>query len=152
MIRSPSLRPLVTLIGLLCSGGAFADDALPSVTVQGASTNDGLGLTRQNATASRLNLTAQELPASVEALSADTMQARGDLLVKEAVTRTTGLTDISSPGNGVAYSARGFTGNGAIALLENGQRPQVGSGTATYPADPWGYEYIEVLRGPGSIV
>lgn len=160
MTRSPSLRPLVALIGLLCSGGAFADVAdvadndavLPTVTVQGASANDGLGLARQNATASRLNLTAQELPASVEALSADTMQARGDLLVKEAVTRTTGLTDISSPGNGVAYSARGFSGSGAIALLENGQRPQVGSGTATYPADPWGYEYIEVLRGPGSIV
>ncbi|KQV61511.1 hypothetical protein ASE26_05305 [Duganella sp. Root198D2] len=99
-----------------------------------------------------MDLTAQELPASVDSLSADTMQARGDLLVKDAITRTTGLTDTSSPGNGVAYSARGFSGNSAIALLENGQRPQVGSGTATYPSDPWGYEYIDVLRGPGSVV
>ena len=151
--HSPSLRPIVVAIAL-CSDGAFAGEAdlLPTVTVQGSSANEGLGLARQNATASRLNLSAQELPASVEALSADTMQARGDLLLKDAITRTTGLTDTSSPGNGVAYSARGFTGNGSIALLENGQRPQVGSGTATYPADPWGYEYIEVLRGPGSIV
>ena len=113
---------------------------------------EGLGLTRQSATASRLNLTAQELPASVDSLSADTMHARGDLQVKDAITRTTGLTDTSSPGNGVAYSARGFSGNSAIALLENGQRPQVGAGTATYPSEPWGYEYIEVLRGPGSVV
>ncbi len=125
---------------------------MPTVTVQGATEYDGLGLARQSATASRLNLTALELPASVESLSAETMLERGDLLVKDAITRTTGLTDTSSPGNGVAYSARGFSGNGSIALLENGQRPQVGSGTATYPSDPWGYEYIEVLRGPGSVV
>jgi iron complex outermembrane receptor protein len=151
---STSLRPIVAAIAMLGAAGAWAEqpDVMPTVTVQGAAGNDGLGLTRQNATASRLNLTAQELPASVESLSADTMQVRGDLLVKDAVTRTTGLTDISSPGNGVAYSARGFTGNGSIAMLENGQRPQVGSGTATYPSDPWGYEYIEVLRGPGSVV
>ncbi|WP_432382128.1 TonB-dependent receptor [Duganella sp. P38] len=155
MHRRPlSLRPVVAAIALLCGGGAIADEAevLPTVTVQGASASEGLGLARQQATASRLGLTAQELPASVESLSAATMQARGDLLVKDAVTRTTGLTDISSPGNGVGYSARGFSGNGSIALLENGQRPQVASGTATYPSDPWGYEYIEVLRGPGSIV
>ncbi|MEV4782958.1 TonB-dependent receptor [Burkholderia sp. LMU1-1-1.1] len=148
------LRPIAAAVALLCGASAWAQQAevMPTVTVLGDASHEGLGLTRQAATASRLNLTAQELPASVDSLSADTMQARGDLLVKDAVTRTTGLTDISSPGNGVAYSARGFSGTGSIALLENGQRPQVGSGTATYPADPWGYEYIEVLRGPGSVV
>ncbi|SFG08880.1 iron complex outermembrane recepter protein [Duganella sp. CF458] len=150
----PSLHPIVAAIAVLYNSGAWAQqtDIMPTVTVQGAMEYEGLGLARQSATASRLNLTAQELPASVESLSADTMQARGDLQVKDAITRTTGLTDTSSPGNGVAYSARGFAGNGSIALLENGQRPQVGSGTATYPSDPWGYEYIEVLRGPGSVV
>ncbi|MYN26067.1 TonB-dependent receptor [Duganella levis] len=154
MTDSKHSRSIAVIVSLLCASGAFAQQAddMQTVTVQGTSTNPGLGLTRQSGTASRLNLTAQELPASVDILSADTMQARGDLLVKDAVTRSTGLTDISSPGNGVAYSARGFTGNGSIALLENGQRPQVGSGTATYPADPWGYDYIEVLRGPGSVV
>jgi iron complex outermembrane receptor protein len=154
MTASQHSRSIAVIVSLLCASGAFAQQAddMQTVTVQGTSTNPGLGLTRQSGTASRLNLTAQELPASVDILSADTMQARGDLLVKDAVTRSTGLTDISSPGNGVAYSARGFAGNGSIALLENGQRPQVGSGTATYPADPWGYDYIEVLRGPGSVV
>ncbi len=154
MTDSRHSRSIAVIVSLLCASSACAEQAddLQTVTVQGTANHPGLGLTRQSATASRLNLTALELPASVDTLSADTMQARGDLLVKEAVTRSTGLTDISSPGNGVAYSARGFTGNGSIALLENGQRPQVGSGTATYPADPWGYEVIEVLRGPGSVV
>ncbi|WP_028101350.1 TonB-dependent receptor [Pseudoduganella violaceinigra] len=149
-----SLRPIVATIAALSTSGAWAQqtDVMPTITVQGESLHEGLGLARESTTASRLNITLLELPASVDLLGADTMQARGDLLVKDAITRTTGLTDTSSPGNGVAYSARGFSGNSAIALLENGVRPQVGSGTATYPADPWGYDYIEVLRGPGSIV
>lgn len=150
---STSLRPIAAAIALLCAPAAWAQQpaVLPVVTIQ-AQAEEGLGLKREVAGASRLGLSAQELPASVESLSATSIEARGDVLLKDAVTRTTGLTDISSPGNGIAYAARGFSGNSAIAILENGQRPQVGSGTATYPSDPWGYEYIEVLRGPGSVI
>lgn len=141
-------------LALLCAPCAKAQQSapIPTVTIQGGAAIEGLDLQRPNATGSRLNLSALDVPASVESLSAATMQARGDLLLKDAVTRSTGLTDTSSPGNGISYSARGFNGNGSVAVLENGLRPQVGSGTATYPADPWGYEYIEVLRGPGSVV
>lgn len=149
-----TVRPIAATMALLCAANAGAQqaDTMPTVTVLGAAVQEGLGLARESGTASRLNLSAQDMPASVESLSAATMQARGDLQVKDAVTRSTGLTDTSSPGNGIAYSARGFSGNNAIAMLENGQRLLVGSGTATSPADPWGYEYIEVLRGPGSVV
>lgn len=148
-----SLCPVAAALLCACaSAWARQDGTMPTVTIQGTTVQEGLGLARDNATASRLNLRAEDMPASVESLSAATMQARGDLLVKDAITRSTGLTDMSSPGNGIAYSARGFGGNNAIALLENGQRLLVGSGTATYPADPWGYDYIEVLRGPGSVV
>lgn len=152
--HSTSLRPIVAAIALLGASGAWAQQAevMPTVTIQGAALQEGLGLARQSATASRLNLSAQDMPASVESLSAATMLARGDLQVKDAITRTTGLTDMSSPGNGISYSARGFGGNNAVAMLENGQRLLVASGTATYPSDPWGYETIEVLRGPGSVV
>ncbi len=148
------LTPLATAAALLCATTALAQqpDTMPTVTIQGTATQDGLGLTRATATGSRLNLNAQDVPASVESLSAATMQERGDLLIKDAVTRTTGLTDTSSPGNGVSFSSRGFNGSNSFALLENGQRLLVGSGTSTYPADPWGYDYIEVLRGPGSVV
>ncbi|USX11545.1 TonB-dependent receptor [Oxalobacteraceae bacterium OTU3CAMAD1] len=152
----PSTRPIVAAIALLCAHCAAAQQTqlmqTVTVTAEAARDGEGLGLARVNGSASRLDLRAGELPASVESLSAAAMQARGDLQVKDAITRTTGLTDISSPGNGIAYSARGFSGNNAVAMLESGQRLLVGSGTATYPSDPWGYDYIEVLRGPGSVV
>jgi len=145
------LRPMAAAIALLCVGSAIAQD-LATVTIHGAAGDAGLALDRPHSTGSRLEISAFELPASAETLSAAAIATRGDLLVKDAVTRTTGLTDSSSPGNGISYSARGFNGNSSIALLENGQRLLVGSSTATYPADPWGYETIEVLRGPGSVV
>lgn len=144
-------RPLAAVVALLCAAGAFAQD-LPTVTIRGAAGEEGLALDRQNTTASRLDISAFDLPASADSLSAATIAARGDLLLKDAVTRSTGLTDSSSPGSGISYSARGFNGNNAIAMLENGQRLLVGSSTATYPADPWGYETIDVLRGPGSVI
>lgn len=137
----------------LWSASALANDiSLPVVTVNGSHSDGGLGLARAHATGSRLGLSIEETPSSVETLDTDTLRARGDVQVKDAITRTTGLTDSSSPGNGISYSARGFNGNSSVAMLENGQRLLVGSGTATYPSDPWGYETIEVLRGPGSIV
>jgi len=151
MTAMAPLRPLSAAIALLCAAGAGAQD-LPTVTIQGAVLDEGLALDRPNSTGSRLDISALDLPASAETLSAAAVAARGDLLVKDAVTRTTGLTDSSSPGSGISYSARGFNGNNSIAMLENGQRLLVGSTTATYPADPWGYETIEVLRGPGSVV
>jgi len=144
-----------TCLSLAASAHAemhHADQPLPTVTVRGGAVDDGLALDRPHASGSRLAISALDLPASAETLNAATIEARGDLQVKDAVTRSTGLTDSSSPGNGISYSARGFNGNSAIGLLENGQRLLVGSGTATYPADPWGYDSIEVLRGPGSVV
>lgn len=147
------VRHIAAAAAILCSATAAANEiAMPTVTVNGTAAEAGLGLDRKAATGSRLGLSIGETPASVEALDADTIRARGDLQVKDAITRSTGLTDSSSPGNGISYSARGFNGNGSVAMLENGQRLLVGSGTATTPSDPWGYEYIEVLRGPGSIV
>lgn len=151
MMKTTLLRALPATIGLLCAIGAFAQ-AVPTVTIHAGVGDDGLALDRANSTGSRLDISTLELPASAETLSAATIAARGDLSVKDAVTRTTGLTDSSSPGSGISYSARGFNGNNSVALLENGQRLLVGSGTATYPSDPWGYETIEVLRGPGSVV
>lgn len=145
------MQPLAAAIALLCAGAAAAQ-SLPTVTVTGNAGDNGLALERPHAGGSRLGLSALDLPASAETLDASTIAARGDLQIKDAITRTTGLTDSSSPGSGISYSVRGFNGNSSIGLLENGQRLLVGSSTATYPADPWGYESIEVLRGPGSVV
>ncbi|MBY0243543.1 MAG: TonB-dependent receptor plug domain-containing protein, partial [Burkholderiaceae bacterium] len=152
--RHIALYPITAAIALFSATGAGAQQTqvMQTITIEGPAVQDGLELARQNATASCPDLRADELPASVESLSAATMQASGDLQVKDAITRGTGLTDMSSPGNGIVYSTRGFGGNNAIAILENGQRLLVSTGTATYPSAPWGYEVIEVLRGPGSVV
>ncbi|WP_312516929.1 TonB-dependent siderophore receptor [Massilia sp.] len=152
--RARLARILLVPAGLsvAASAHAFVDQPLPTVTVRGTAADEGLSLDRPHASGSRLGLSALDLPASAETLTAAAIEARGDLQVKDAVTRTTGLTDSSSPGNGISYSARGFNGNSSIGLLENGQRLLVGSGTTTYPADPWGYDSIDVLRGPGSVV
>ncbi|MFP5393577.1 MAG: TonB-dependent receptor, partial [Gammaproteobacteria bacterium] len=149
-----TLRPRTTaaLIAALASPLAWSQQTLPTVTVHGDVDPAGIGLAQSGSTASRLGLSGADTPASVESLSGATIAARGDLQFKDAITRTTGLTDISSPGNGIAYSARGFTENNSVAVLENGVRLLVGAGTTTYPSDPWGYERIEVLRGPGSVV
>lgn len=151
--RLPAARhPLAAAaLVLSCQSALAQQQQLPTVEVSGVAERSGIGLQAPAVTASRLNLSALDTPASVESLSTDAMLERGDVLIKDAITRSTGLTEASNPGNGIAYSARGFSGSGSVALLENGQRLQVGSGTATYPADPWGYDYVEVLRGPGSL-
>lgn len=144
---------LATALMAIFSSGALAEETtLEEVQVKAQSDKPGLNLKKQNTTGSRLGLTAKETPASIEILDTQTIRQRGDITLREAVTRTTGITDISAPGNGQAFSSRGFTGNNSVAQAEDGIRLMTGSGTLTYPSDLWGYERIEVLRGPASII
>lgn len=104
-------------------------------------------------TGSRLGLTILETPASVETLSGDTIRARGDLSIVDAVTRATGISSVANPGNGgTGLAARGFSGPGSIMQLYDGVRLYPGAGTVTFPTDPWTVERIEVLRGPASVL
>ncbi|MCG6204698.1 TonB-dependent siderophore receptor [Rhodopseudomonas sp. HC1] len=104
--------------------------------------------------ASRLNLTPLQTPASVEIITADTIAERGQHSVIDAVTQNaTGFTASPAPGNGgLAFNTRGFTGNGTVMSLYDGTRMYVGSGTMTYPFDTWTAQRIEVLRGPASVM
>lgn len=130
-----------------------ADDELPAVEVTGKQEQESaINLKAKTSTGSRLGLTNLETPASVETLDADTVKLRGDFSIREAVSRTTGFTDISNLGTGVAYSARGFTGNNSVAQAEDGIRLLVAATTITYPSDSWGYDRFEVLRGPASVL
>jgi iron complex outermembrane receptor protein len=113
----------------------------------------GLELTSTNETGSRLGLTALETPASVEILPGDTIRARGDLSINDAVTRATGITTTANGGNGgTGLAARGFSGQGSVMQLQDGVRLYPGAGTVTFPFDPWMVERIEVLRGPASVL
>lgn len=126
---------------------------LKEVSVKAAATgNTALNLKQSNSTASRLDLNAIDIPASVETLDIETIHMRGDSNIHEAVSRTTGVSDISNLGAGVSYSARGFTGNDSVGQAEDGVRLLTAAGTLTYPSDTWGYQSIEILRGPASVL
>ncbi|HSI28112.1 MAG: TonB-dependent receptor [Methylophilus sp.] len=130
-----------------------ADDQLPTVEVKGQQEQESaINLKAKTSTGSRLGLTNLETPASVETLDAETVKLRGDYSIREAVSRTTGFTDISNLGTGVAYSVRGFAGNNSVAQAEDGIRLLVAATTITYPSDSWGYDRFEVLRGPASVL
>lgn len=150
----PSLSGMALTLVACASSASFAEEpaALPTVTVTGSSAK-GLQLDQTSSTGSRTGLAVRELPASVETVSAEQVTERGDYALREAITRTVGLTDIASPGDGgLSFSARGFTGTNSIGVAEDGLRLAVASGTQTYPIDTWGYERIDVLRGPASVV
>ncbi|MFA9218344.1 MAG: TonB-dependent receptor [Sphingomonadaceae bacterium] len=137
----------------LADAAPAADNDIATVTIVATSQRPDLELNNPSATGSRLKLSVRDLPASVESVDADTMRQRGDVNVGDAITRTTGLTNIATQGDGgVAYSARGFTGNNSVGVLIDGQHMLVGAGTATDPSNTWGYERIEVLRGAGSVI
>lgn len=115
--------------------------------------NPGLHLDLNSSTGSRTGVSTRALPASLETLDSNTAQERGDLSLMDAITRSTGLSGVGSGGNGsMSFSARGFSGTNSVGLAEDGLRLATGAGTQTYPNDSWGYERIEVLRGPGSLV
>ncbi|HMM46670.1 MAG TPA: TonB-dependent receptor [Thiobacillaceae bacterium] len=132
---------------------AFAEDKLLTIEVIAGPLADNLGLHQQSTSGSRTGIATRDLPASLEQVDEATQRQRGDYGVVEAVTRTTGLTNIGNGGNGgLAFSSRGFTGVNSVGVAEDGLRLGVAAGTITFPSDGWGYERIEVLRGPASIV
>lgn len=128
------------------------NNSLAPVQVE-ASRHTPLAMDEPTQTGSRLGLTPLETPASIEVLTGDTIRARGDVSVVEAVTRATGITGSPGPGNGgTALAARGFTGHGSVMQLFDGTRLYAGAGTVTFPFDTWSVDRIEVLRGAASVM
>ncbi len=102
---------------------------------------------------SRLNLTALQTPASVESQTGAQIRERGDASVQDAISRATGISRTGSPGDGgTSLSARGFTGQGSVMQLYDGNRMYMGMGTSTFPVDTWSVERVDVLRGPASVL
>ncbi|KMO43393.1 TonB-dependent receptor [Methylobacterium tarhaniae] len=114
----------------------------------------GLNLATPSRSGSRLGLTPLETPASLDIISGETIRARGQNTLEEAVTQNAvGITSVAQPGNGNhSFASRGFVGPSSVQQLYDGTRLYVGVGTVTFPFDTWSAERIEVLRGPASVL
>ncbi|AXB79172.1 TonB-dependent siderophore receptor [Novosphingobium sp. P6W] len=110
---------------------------------------DQLRLNTKTDSASRLNLTPLETPASIETLDGDAIRLRGDLTIQDAAARATGIVNTSGV-FGYGLSARGFTGQNSVMTLYDGMRMY--NNTLTFPADPWMAQSVEILRGPASVL
>lgn len=149
--RPPLSHLHLAILAALVTPAVQAETVLPAVQVVESADESGLG--QISSSGSRVGLTLYELPASLEGVDSDVMQERGDYSVAEAITRAAGVTGIGSGGNGgMSFSARGFSGTNSVGVAEDGLRLSTGAGTQTYPNDSWGYERIEILRGPASVV
>lgn len=144
---------LAAAIALAIHAPVFAQTTLSTVEVTAPRNAATLHLDQPSATGSRTGVTARELPATTSSVDAVQMQERGDFQVREAITRATGITDIGSGGTGgLSFAARGYTGTNSVGIAEDGIRIQTGAGTQNYPGSSWGYERVEVLHGPASVV
>ena len=102
---------------------------------------------------SRLGLSVSEIPATIDVINGDAIGYRGDLTVLDAVTRSAGFVGSGNPGNGgTRITARGFTGQDAVAKLYDGNQYFTLAGTITFPFDTWAVERIDVLKGPASVL
>ncbi|WP_159916548.1 TonB-dependent siderophore receptor [Pantoea sp. 18069] len=142
------LPSLIALAFVATPSGAQADPGLETITVHSAGSSR---LERSVGTGSRLDLSARETPASVDVITRAQLEARGDSLLLDAITRSTGITSLGHAGNSASLSARGFTDTTAVMRLYDGTRQYGGVGVS-FPFDTWSIERIEVLRGPASVV
>ncbi|WP_375195212.1 TonB-dependent receptor [Sphingobium sp.] len=132
-----------------CAFAEPSEDDLSQAAIIVTGVVDPLRLNQTNEGASRLGLTALEMPASVETLDGDAIRLRGDLTIQDAAARATGIVNTSGV-FGFGLSARGFTGQNSVMTLYDGMRMY--NNTLTFPADPWMAQSVEILRGPASVL
>lgn len=125
---------------------------LPTVQVTDTAPG-GLGLSRPTTSGSRTGIATRDLPASLDYVDEQTWQERGDSRMADIIGRTVGMTPLSPTSySSLSFGSRGFTSTNSVGIAEDGVRLGVASSTTPYPANSWGYERVEVLRGPASIV
>lgn len=147
-----ALLPWHVAIAQQPAGGASIDLDLIEIA-DGEEGEQGLGLKRRAATASRLGLTPLEIPASVDVISGETIRERGQNDVVEAITQNAvGVSSVAPPVFGTAYAMRGFQGNNSVMQLYDGTRLFPGRGNITFPFDTWTVDQIEVMHGPASVL
>lgn len=149
----------LTILGAVTAPPIVAEDAdrdqdalfaaetgttLPEVIVTGGRSTP-IGVTGSN-----LGVPIDDIPASIEILDQETLRQRGDRTNQEAVEKVVGWSGAYSPGNGVVFSTRGFSGND-ISILHDGTR--ISNPTmSSRRFDTFMFERIEVMNGPASVL
>lgn len=140
-----SIHPAVRAADDNSSPGAA--DQVDTVTVTAAKLRS---LEQFTPTGSRLGLSAQELPATLEVIDNDEMLGRGFNNVQQAADSQAGVTSGGSPGDQSQFSMRGFTGN-QITVLRNGL--YIGpSNMTTRDQNSFNVGSVEILKGPSSVL
>jgi iron complex outermembrane recepter protein len=127
----------------------FALNISESVVVGGRVVG-ALGLESVPSSASRLGLTATQIPASIDVLDSAVMEARGYQKVSDAVSRMPGVVSGEHPTAPSSFTMRGFTAS-QVSILRDGL--WLGPSTAVMrPQNTFNLDRIELLRGPSSVV
>ena len=146
---------VVAAVGVLLVGRTMASDAgtqptaaeLEEITITAAKMRS---LEQFTPTGSRLGLSQQELPATLDVIDNDEMIGRGFYNVQEAADSQPGVTSGGSPGDQSQFSMRGFTGN-QITTLRNGL--YIGpSNMTTRDNNSFNVASVEILKGPASVL
>src|SRR3984957_5174370 len=146
---------VVAVVGVLLAGRTMASDTgtqptaaeLEEITITAAKMRS---LEQFTPTGSRLGLSQQELPATLDVIDNDEMIGRGLYNVQEAADSQPGVTSGGSPGDQSQFSMRGFTGN-QITTLRNGI--YIGpSNMTTRNQNSFNVGSVEILKGPASVL
>jgi iron complex outermembrane receptor protein len=148
------LGKVLAIAGLVLSVRAMGADestqptvSLEEITITAAKMRS---LEQFTPTGSRLGLSQQELPATLDVIDNDEMIGRGLYNVQEAADSQPGVTSGGSPGDQSQFSMRGFTGN-QITTLRNGL--YIGpSNMTTRDNNSFNVASVEILKGPASVL
>ena len=137
----------LSLAAAAADSSSSASEGLEEITVTAAKLRD---LDQFTPTGSRLGLSAQELPATLEIIDNGEMLGRGFSNVQQAADSQAGVISGGSPGDQSQFSMRGFTGN-QITVLRNGL--YIGpSNMTTRDQNSFNVGSVEILKGPASVL
>lgn len=124
-----------------------SDPPLAEITITAAKVR---ALDQFTPTGSRLGLSAQELPATLDVIGSGEMLGRGFINVEQAADSQAGVISGGSPGDQSQFSIRGFTGN-QITVLQNGL--YIGpANMTTRDQNAFNVGSVEILKGPASVL
>ena len=145
----PSVTSVIACAAAMLAIPAYGQLRLPEVRVEDTRPSP-LNMDAPADSASRLGLTAREVPATIEVIDQATMRSRGYRSVSEAAQGAVGVTAGDFPAEPAAFSMRGYT-NTQINTLYNGIKigPQ---NMTSRTLDTGNLDRIEFLKGSASLM